>query len=148
MKAKIQYLQEITVQYTRQGLYEKPINTSIYAQEIAREIFKICACQIDLKEYFFIILLNRNNQVIGYNKLSEGGICGTVVDIRIAYAIALKSLASAMVLVHNHPSGNLKPSQQDINITKQFKDAGRLLDIEILDHIILTDSGYYSFTDN
>ena len=53
-----------------------------------------------------------------------------------------------MVLVHNHPSGNLKPSQQDINITKQFKDAGRLLDIEILDHIILTDSGYYSFTDN
>ncbi len=140
-------LNEISVSYSKKNFYNEKIITSLNLHELIRKIYSSSECIIDFKEYFFIILLNRNNLVIGYNMLSAGGISGTVVDIRIAFAIALKSLATSMVIVHNHPSGNLKPSQQDITITKQFKDAGRIMDIAIIDHIIIADSGYFSFAD-
>lgn len=147
MKPQTNYLNEITVSYSKKQFTTTTIKTSANVQEVAREMFDNCNCQIELKEYFFIILLNRANHVVGYHKLSEGGISGTVVDLRIAFATAVKSLASGMILVHNHPSGNLKASEADISITKKFVQAGNLLDITVFDHVILTSKGYYSFAD-
>ena len=117
------------------------------AEEVARTIFKKSKTQPDLKEYFFVIFLNQENEVLGYNKLSEGGINGTVADIRLTFGMALKSLASGIILIHNHPSGNTKPSPADQRLTKRFKEAGELLEINVLDHLILTTDNYYSFTD-
>ena len=147
MKTLDTYLNEITVSYSKKQFTSTTIKTSANVQEVARQMFDHCNCQMELKEYFFIILLNRANHVIAYYKLSEGGISGTVVDLRIAFATAVKSLASGMILVHNHPSGNLKASEADINVTKKFVQAGSLLDITIFDHVILTTKGYYSFAD-
>lgn len=105
---------------------------------------------IGLFESFKVILLNNNNKVNGIYELSRGGITGTVVDIRILFAVALKSLSVAMILAHNHPSGVLKPSEADKNITQKIKKGAGTLDIRVLDHIILTpkQGAYFSFADN
>jgi len=103
--------------------------------------------RIELNEQFKIILLNRAQRVIGMSEISNGGMAGTVADPKLIFGIALKSAASGIILCHNHPSCNLKPSQQDIDITRKMIEAGKLLDIVVLDHIILTKSGYYSFGD-
>lgn len=102
---------------------------------------------MEFKEEFYIILLNRANQVLGWYKVSEGGMSGTVVDPKLIFSIALKGLSSSLILAHNHPSSNLKPSNEDINLTKRLKEAGALLEIPVLDHLILTTDGYYSFGD-
>ena len=99
------------------------------------------------KEYFKVLFLNQANQVLGYTLISEGGITETSVDVRVILQAALLTNSVALVLAHNHPSGNLKPSRQDMEITKQVKDAAQIMRIQILDHIILTDTGYYSFAD-
>jgi DNA repair protein RadC len=114
---------------------------------LIKEIYSNTQSEIELKEYFFMILLNRANKVIGYYKLSEGGISGTVVDLRLAFGTALKGLASGIIITHNHPSGNLSPSEEDKRLTKKFVEAGKLLDIAVLDHLIVTNNGYYSFAD-
>ncbi|PIQ20224.1 MAG: hypothetical protein COW65_16445, partial [Cytophagales bacterium CG18_big_fil_WC_8_21_14_2_50_42_9] len=98
-------------------------------------------------EEFWIILLNRANVVMKKMPVSSGGVAGTVADPKIIFKHALESLASAIILVHNHPSGNLKPSTADISLTKKMKEAGSLLDLPILDHIIFTEHQYYSFAD-
>jgi DNA repair protein RadC len=104
--------------------------------------------QIELLEEFYILFLNRQNRVTGIYLVSKGGVAGTVVDAKIVFAAAVKALASAIILAHNHPSGNLQPSQQDIDLTRKLKRAGETLDITILDHLILTPhDGYYSFAD-
>lgn len=103
--------------------------------------------KIDLQECFHVVYLNRNNQVVGSAKLSEGGISGTVVDIRLIAVQGLLLCASGVIISHNHPSGNLNPSEQDIQITKKVKEALQLLDMSLLDHIIVTSEGYYSFSD-
>ena len=103
---------------------------------------------IVIYESFFLLMLNRANNVIGYTKISQGGIIGTYVDIKIICKYAIESLASSVVLCHNHPSGNLKPSEADIGITKKVRQTLELFDVKILDHIILTDDSYYSFADN
>lgn len=102
---------------------------------------------IEIFESFFILLLNRINNTIGYAKISQGGITGTVADIRLIAKYAIENLACGVVLAHNHPSGNNKPSQQDIDLTKKVKEALKLLDVQVIDHIILTDKEYYSFAD-
>jgi DNA repair protein RadC len=102
---------------------------------------------IEIYESFFLLLLNRANDTIGYAKISQGGIYGTVVDVKIIAKYAVDSLASAVILAHNHPSGTLSPSAQDIEITKKIKQALSLLEINVLDHIILTSDNYYSFLD-
>lgn len=79
--------------------------------------------------------------------ISQGGLDGTVADLRIIFAIALKSLSTSIVVAHNHPSGNKKPSAADTKLTKKIKDAGELLDIQLLDHLILVENGYFSFAD-
>jgi DNA repair protein RadC len=91
-----------------------------------------------------VLLLNRANRVLGCLKLSKGGLTGTVVDLRIL----LKAMASGIIIAHNHPSGNLKPSDADRELTSQIKQAGKLLDITLLDHLILgTEGDYVSFAD-
>lgn len=99
------------------------------------------------KEYFKVLFLNQASQVLGYTLISEGGITDTSVDVRVILQAALLTNSVAIILAHNHPSGNLKPSQEDIKITKQVKDAAQLMRIRVLDHLILTDAGYYSFSD-
>ena len=98
-------------------------------------------------EEFWIILLNRANIVLEVKSISSGGVAGTVADPKIIFKQALDGRASALILVHNHPSGNLTPSQADIQLTKKMKEAGNFLDLPILDHLIFTNDGYYSFAD-
>lgn len=103
--------------------------------------------KIDFVEQFKVLLLNRCNRVLGIYELSSGGITGTVADTRLVMTAALKANAVAIVLSHNHPSGNLKPSRQDEELTQKIKTAGLYLDILVVDHIIVTGEGYYSFAD-
>jgi DNA repair protein RadC len=103
---------------------------------------------IDLKhEEFWILLMNQANHIVGKSLISKGGVSGTVVDSKMVFKPALDVLASGIILVHNHPSGNLKPSQQDIDLTRKLAQAGRLLDITVHDHVIITNGNYYSFAD-
>lgn len=98
-------------------------------------------------EEFWVIFLNRANQVIGKQNVSKGGVSGTVVDPKVVFKMAVQFPASAIILAHNHPSGNLKPSQADHQLTRKLKDAGRSLDIPVLDHLIIGDREYFSFVD-
>lgn len=98
-------------------------------------------------EHFYILLLNRNNQVIKKQLISRGGTAGTVADPKIIFKHAIDALANSIILVHNHPSGNLKPSEQDRRLTNKLKSAGDSLDIAVIDHIIFTDVAYFSFSD-
>ncbi|RCH56687.1 hypothetical protein DJ568_02185 [Mucilaginibacter hurinus] len=103
---------------------------------------------VDLNhEEFWLLLISRANKVISKELVSKGGLSGTVADPKIIFHMALQHQASGIILIHNHPSGNLKPSQLDITLTKKVADAGRLLDINVLDHLIITDSSYFSFAD-
>ena len=103
---------------------------------------------IDVWESFFILLLNRNSKTIGYAKISQGGITGTVVDVKIIAKYCIDSLSSCCVLAHNHPSGNTQPSIADKELTQKVIKALELIDVKVLDHIILTSESYYSFADN
>jgi DNA repair protein RadC len=98
-------------------------------------------------EEFWIILVNRANKIIEKKRISTGGVSGTVADPRIIFKMAIESLASGIILCHNHPSGNLNPSEADIQLTKKLKEGGKYLDVQVLDHIIITESGFYSFAD-
>ncbi|WP_422006979.1 RadC family protein [Roseivirga pacifica] len=98
-------------------------------------------------EQFWVLMLARNNTVLHKRCVSTGGVSGTVADPKIIFKKALEDLASGIILVHNHPSGNLKPSQADIKLTNKLSEAGKLLEIPVIDHIIFTEHGYYSFAD-
>jgi len=98
-------------------------------------------------EEFWMLFLNRDNLVIGKQSVSTGGMSGTVVDPKIIFKAALDQKASSVILCHNHPSGNLKPSEQDIRLTKNLVEAGKVLEISVLDHLIVTQNGCYSFAD-
>lgn len=103
--------------------------------------------QINLREQFYMLVLNKANRVIGISEISKGGVAGTVADPKLIFGIALKSCGSFLVFAHNHPSQNLQPSAQDLAITKRFVEAGKLLDVEVIDHLIITEDKYYSFGD-
>jgi len=138
---------EIEISYTPKRLsLKRPIITSsndVY--EIFKELFN--PKLMNIKEEFFVLFLNKANRIIGSYKVSSGGITGTVVDVRLILSIALKSLSCGLLLAHNHPSGNLKPSQADIDLTYKIKEAAKLMDIRLLDHLIISSEGYYSFND-
>jgi DNA repair protein RadC len=102
---------------------------------------------ISIYESSFILLLNRGNYTIGWVKLSQGGITGTVMDAQLIAKIAIDSLAKGVIICHNHPSGNLKPSDGDISITNLVKNGLKLFGVSLLDHVILTETSYYSFCD-
>lgn len=99
-------------------------------------------------EEFWVLLLNRANRVIKKKRISEGGVSGTVADPKIIYKMALEDLASGIVVAHNHPSGNLTPSQSDIDLTKKLKEAGKFLEVQLLDHLIIAGQKYCSFADD
>jgi len=98
-------------------------------------------------EEFWILVLNRANRIIKKHQISQGGVAGTVADPKIIFKIALEELASGIILAHNHPSGNLTASQADIALTKKIKEAGKLLEIQVLDHVIIAGQKYFSFAD-
>lgn len=103
--------------------------------------------KIEYVEEFYVLLLNRANKVLAITKVAEGGTCGCLVDPKRIFQTALKVNACSVILSHNHPSGNSRPSEADIQLTRKLKEAGLLLDISVLDHIIVTTEGYLSFAD-
>ena len=124
------------------ALERKKITSSVSVFELMQPVIG------DLPhEEFWIVYLNNSNKVIQKNQLSKGGITGTLVDVRLALKTALEVSATAIILVHNHPSGTLKPSQADKDLTTKLKTAGQSLDIKVLDHLIITENAYFSFAD-
>lgn len=127
------------------NLEQVKISNSENAADFIRQFY---SDDIEIYESFFILLLNRANKVIGYAKISQGGVCGTVVDKKILLKYVIDSLASGVIIAHNHPSGNTSPSDADIRITKEVKELCKLVDSALLDHVILTADSFYSFADN
>ena len=125
-----------------EALQKKKISSSASVFELLQPIIGELA-----HEEFWIVYLNNSNKVLQTTQLSKGGITGTVVDIRLAFKNALQLGAVAVILAHNHPSGTLKPSEADIQLTKKIKTAGDSLDIKVLDHLIVTEKAYFSFAD-
>jgi len=121
------------------------VTTSSDAAEAFRAMWKQ---SMEHRESAYVMFLNRNNKVLGIHKLAEGGLCGTIIDVRCIFQIALKANACSVILAHNHPSGNEIPSEADKTITKKIREAGKFLDIPLLDHLImLPGDGYMSFAD-
>ena len=138
---------EITISYLpRKTQSKRPkVNSSWDAFHILNSNW---SADIALREEFNILLLDNQSTVMGISNISKGGISGTFVDVRLVFATAIKSRSSAIILSHNHPSNCLKPSRADISLTSKFIKAGKVLDIKIHDHIILTpNEGFYSFAD-
>ncbi len=138
---------EVKVWYCNKGLILEPqqINRSQDAEKVFRANW---SKDIGMLEEFNVLLLNRANYVKGILRLSRGGLTGTVADPRILFATALKSLSVGVIAGHNHPSGSIKPSSQDIELTKKLKEIGRFHEITLIDHLILSPhSGFYSFAD-
>ena len=125
-----------------EALQQDKINSSQSVFELMQPIIGELA-----HEEFWIIYLNNSNKVLQKNQLSKGGITGTLVDVRLALKTALEVGAVGIILTHNHPSGTLKPSEADKQITKKLKNAGENLDIKVLDHLIITENAYFSFAD-
>ncbi len=127
---------------TEEAMEKKKITSSASVFELMQPIIG------DLPhEEFWIVYLNNSNKVIDRYQLSKGGITGTLVDVRLALKMALELGATSIILVHNHPSGNLNPSNSDKQLTQKLKTAGESLDIKVLDHVIVTDKSYFSFAD-
>jgi DNA repair protein RadC len=147
MRKTLHGVSEIEITY-KPAIGSKPeVTSSSDAYHILKEHYP--EKQIALKEYFVVMYLNQANRVIGVQKLSVGGLTSAIADVRLLFGTALKVLATGLVISHNHPSGNTRPSLQDRNLTKQVKEAGKLLDIKLLDHLILTpDDHYISMADN
>ena len=134
-------LNEIQVSYNS-GSKGIKITSAIDSYKALKPIFDD---GMEFREKSIALYLNKANEVLGYFTLGLGGNSGVVMDVKMAFGIGLKCNASAMIMAHNHPSGNLQPSQADKNITKKFKEVGQLLDLQVLDHLILTSESYYSF---
>lgn len=115
----------------------------------SRDVFELFQVELAERKYegFWLLLLDRANKIVGQEKISEGGTSGTVADPKRIFKAALDRHASSVILCHNHPSGNVEPSQADISLTKKLMNAGNLLDIQILDHIIVGEENYFSFAD-
>ena len=124
----------------------KQIKSSHDTYEILKLLFN--ADTFDWKEEMILLCLNQANKLIGYYKVSSGGVTGSICDPKVVFTIALNCGASALILAHNHPSGNLTPSSADKDITEKIKQGGKLLDIRLLDHIIVTEENYFSFADD
>ena len=105
------------------------------------------ANKIEFVEQFKVVLMNRAHRVLGFYELSTGGVTGTVADLKLVFMAALKANACCLILSHNHPGGNPKPSHADETVTRKIYEAGKFLDIQVLDHVIITSEGYYSFAD-
>ena len=145
MKTYQKSLPLITLKKTKSDFPCAKIVTSADANEFIRNFY---SDDIGIFESFFILLLNRNNTTIGYAKISQGGIIGTVIDATIIAKYCVEALAKSVILAHNHPSGGLVPSQADKDITRKITDTLKIFDCTVLDHIILTEDSYLSFADD
>ena len=135
---------EYSITAKKQNFEIIKIKSSTDSYEFARKFYHE---DILIYESSFIILLNRAGNVSGYAKISQGGVCGTIVDTRIIAKYAIDSLAESVIFIHNHPSGNTLPSREDISMSKKIKEALRLFSINLLDSIVLSEDGYYSMAD-
>ncbi|WP_316819117.1 JAB domain-containing protein [Pedobacter nyackensis] len=151
MKAKsnlsLFQVSEITVSYhPKFKAYERPrISSAKSAYEILINNWNLD--KIEMVEQAYILLLNQANNVIGMSEISCGGIAGTVIDPKVIFGIALKANASYVILAHNHPSGNIRPSEADKQITRKLVEVGKLLNLYVLDHLIVTRHRFFSFGD-
>ncbi len=117
------------------------------SEDINNFMKDIVKTHINIYECFYAIYLNHSNKIIGYSLISQGGVTATNVDVKLVMFGAINTLATGLILVHNHPSGNTKPSREDEHITKEIVEASKLFQIRVLDHLILTDESYTSFAD-
>lgn len=140
-------ISEISLSYkpSAQSRNMNPIQSSKDAYRILKDLFNpdlICA-----REEFIVVYLNNSGRVLGHFKAFTGGVASVTCDMKIILGVGLKSLASSIILSHNHPSGNLKPSKNDLNMTKRILKACQVLDIQLFDHIVISEAGYFSFAD-
>jgi DNA repair protein RadC len=125
-------------------LQEVPEKTKINDPKDAYNILHPLLGDLQMEE-FWVIFVNHHNKILHKEKISQGGISGTVVDVRLIFKKAMEQFATGIFIAHNHPSGNLKPSQEDIKITKKIQEAGRIMEITLLDHLIITQNAFFSF---
>lgn len=131
----------------RRNTQEAHRTTQISSSRVAYEIIRGKLEDLPHEE-FWVILLSRSNRVLDSHMIGRGGVSGTVADVRLILKLALEKLATGIILAHNHPSGNLEPSNADKTLTHKVKESAKLMDISVLDHIIVTESSYYSFADH
>lgn len=141
-----QTLNEIQVSYSTPQTAKPQIKSSLQVYEMVKKHWN--PNHLELHEEFKVIFLNQGNRVLGIYDLAKGGISQCTVDVRLIFSIALKVNSSGIMLVHNHPSGNLTPSAPDTAITKNIREIGVLMNIKLLDHLIITKENYYSFADH
>ena len=146
MKIQQSEMPEISLKYCTNGTVKTKIKDAMDAHTLFLSLFD--PDTLEYKEMAIVLFLNRANHVLGWMKLSEGGTSSTVIDSKIIFATALKCNASAIILSHNHPSGTIEPSNQDIVVTETITKFGNLIDIKLLDHVIITKTSFYSFADN
>lgn len=137
-------IKEYSLTYKRKNVDVENLSSSNVVDSIARNIFKDF---MSIYECFYVFLLDHQNNIKGFVKISQGGVTGCNVDIRLIAKYAIEALATKVILVHNHPSGTLAPSREDKTITQNISKALELFDIKVIDHLILTENGYYSFSD-
>ena len=139
-------LQEVTINYkpSHNSSSLHKIATSKEAIDVLRLIW---SDRMNYVEEMYLLLLNRGGCLIGYCKLSQGGTSSTIVDVKMILQVAIKANAHSLILAHNHPSGNIKPSEADLLLTRRVKESCKLMDIALLDHVILTTESFYSFAD-
>jgi DNA repair protein RadC len=144
MKTYKTNLEELTLKRNLTNFKRVKIISSKDSAEYIRNFY---SDDLTIFESCFLLLLNNQNNTIGFAKISQGGTCGTVVDVKIICKYVIETLSTAVILCHNHPSGVLTPSTSDMAITNKLKEALKLFDVKLLDHIILTENSYFSFAD-
>ena len=149
----------INIEYLKSGVAEVQLTyknkvkpSQMYVIHSSSDIYAICKTLFDdgiieHREQFILILMNKANKVLGYVLISSGRLSGTVADPCVIFQACLKANANQFICAHNHPSGNLRPSETDIQLTRKLRDGGKLLDIAMLDHLIITNESFYSFAD-
>lgn len=146
-KSKVIYQQKLTKKMLCEPITVMAVTSAASAYEAAKQFWDMD--EIGITEHFCVLYLNRANMPLAWAEISRGSMEGTLVDAKVVFSHALLAGAHSMILFHNHPSGNLKPSNQDLQITKKLKDGALLLDMAVFDHIIISPDGdFYSFADN
>jgi len=139
-------LSEITINYKSRIKASDQLKIS-GSMDVVNYFRSIWSERMEYVEEAYLLILNRANKILGFTKISVGGTIGTIVDVKLIFHAALKANACSIILAHNHPSGNINPSDEDKELTKKVAGAGKLLDIQLLDHIIITKESYFSFSD-
>lgn len=137
-------LNEVQVAYIKSEAHRSKIKSSKDVARTAKIIWPTC---IEHREAVVALYLNRANNTVGYAVIGIGGVSSSTADIKLIFQKGLLCNASSVILIHNHPSGNLEPSQSDVKLTNKVKEAGKVMDMPLLDHLIITDENYYSFAD-